>query len=214
MVLAWASRAENRGEPSSAMWLEEGASSSVVAPDEEAAAAKLLAEADVIWMGGGDQDRLLDELERLGLVDDLLAAHARGALIGGTSAGAAVLGSVCIAGDPEPEAYVVGGMRGRAGLGLLSHTIIDQHFRERKREGRLLTAVLDAGRAVGYGVSESTALFFEEGAVTVMGSGVVVVFDARQATVEGGSEDAGALRSGSGIRTSILSPMRDAGRER
>ncbi|MFT6107950.1 MAG: cyanophycinase [Planctomycetota bacterium] len=216
VVLAYASSLDDRGEGSAAMWIEEGATSARVAPDDAAEAATLIAGADVIWMGGGSQNRLLDDLERMELVDDIQGAHARGALVGGTSAGAAVLGSHCIAGSPEPEAYVVGAMKAREGLGLLADTIVDQHFRERKREGRLLTAVLDAGGVRGFGVSESTALFFNGEDVRLIGEGVVVVFDASLVDLDesDAGPKAGALRSANGIVTKILSPKRDAVRAR
>lgn len=210
VVLAYASRSERRGEGSAAMWLEEGADQAVVAPDDASAAASLIAKSNVIWMGGGDQGRLLDDLQRMGLVERVVAAHARGGLVGGTSAGAAVLGSVCIAGSPDPGAYVVGGMEGRAGLGLVPDAIVDQHFRERNREGRLLTAVLDAGGSIGFGISESTAVFFDRGDVDVMGSGVVVVFDAREAELGRPGLAAGEPRSATGVQVRILSPKRDA----
>ncbi len=192
------------------MWVEEGAVAAEVAPDEAEAAAGLIGAADVIWMGGGDQGRLLDDLDRLGLLDDIVRAHGAGALVGGTSAGAAVLGSVCIAGSPEPAAYDVGAMEGRAGLGLVPGAIIDQHFRERRREGRLLTAVLDADGVIGFGVSESTGLFFEDGAAEVYGEGVVIVFDARDAELPDPEAISGKHWATRGVRTSILSPKRYA----
>lgn len=210
IVVPYASRQDGRGVASAAMWLEEGAFSAEVAPNDGAAAAELFEDADVIWMGGGDQGRLLDDLERLDLVDDIQQAHRRGALVGGTSAGAAVLGSVCIAGSPDPDAYVVGAMAGRKGLGLRPDTIIDQHFRERRREGRLLTAVLDAGGLVGFGVSESTGLFFEDDHIDVYGAGVVIVFDARAADLPSPGLTAGPTWTTDHVRTAILSPIRNA----
>ncbi len=190
---------------SAAMWMEEGAATAVVTPSDAKMAAAQIADAEVVWMGGGDQRRLLDDLERWGLVDDIHAAHARGAVVGGTSAGAAVLGSVCIAGTPSPNAYATGAMAGRKGLGLIPKAIIDQHFRERQREGRLLTAVLDAGGLCGYGVSESTALFFHAGKRSVMGEGVVVIFDATRAVLPGAAVAPGTPWRAGQITTSILS---------
>ena len=206
VVIPYASGREERGVASAAMWLEEGASTAVLSPNDAQAAAALLAEAEVLWMGGGDQRRLLDDLERMGLVDDVLRAHARGAVVGGTSAGAAVLGSVCIAGDPSPHPYESGAMAGRPGLGLVPDAIIDQHFRERRREGRLLTAVLDAGGLCGYGISESTALFFHGEHMTVMGEGVVVVFDATDATFTNDGLGASDPWRAERITTGILAP--------
>jgi cyanophycinase len=206
VVLPYASSREERGVASAAMWIEEGASTAVVSPSDGERAAVLFAQAEILWMGGGDQGRLLDDLERMGLVDDILRAHARGAIVGGTSAGAAVLGSVCIAGDPDPDAYVRGGMTGRPGLGLVPGAIIDQHFRERRREGRLLTAVLDAGGICGYGVSESTALLLSGARGRVMGEGVVIVFDATDAKLAKDGTDAATPWSAARVNTSIWAP--------
>lgn len=199
-VVPFASQREDRGVGSVEMWRDAGAAE-VVLVAEDATAAAAIGRADVVWMGGGSQDRLLDALERLDLVETIRARHRAGAVVGGTSAGAAVLGELSIAGRPDPAAYVNGAMQGRPALGLVPDAIVDQHFRERTREGRLLTAVLDAGGILGLGVSEGTAAIVEGGKVRVMGRGVVVAFDARGATID--EVEPEALRSARGVMTSI-----------
>ncbi|MEM9801632.1 MAG: cyanophycinase [Planctomycetota bacterium] len=200
VVVPFASTREDRGVGSVEMWAEAGANAILLTADARADR-RALEQADVIWMSGGDQDRLLDDLERLDLVETIQARHRSGAVVGGTSAGAAVLGTRSIAGRPDPGPYVVGGMEGRPGLGLVPDAIVDQHFRERTREGRLLTAVLDAGGVLGLGVSERTAAIIEGGEMRVMGEGVVVAFDARDAEIADG--EAGAARSASGVVTAV-----------
>jgi len=199
-VIPFASAREEAGEGLVEFWGEAGAASVVLITDDESAADNLRG-ADVIWMGGGSQNRLLDTLERLDLVDIIRARHASGAIVGGTSAGAAVLGAFTIAGDPDPEPYAVGGMEGRPALDLVPGTIVDQHFRERKREGRLLTAVLDAGGVLGLGICERTAAVIHGDSVRVLGNGVVIAFDARAARIDRREPD--ALRSASGVLTSV-----------
>lgn len=213
VVLPYASSRENAGVASAEMWLEEGADAAFVADQDRDEAVQNLSAASIIWMSGGDQGRLLDTLDELTLVDEIRRAHRRGVLVGGTSAGAAVLGSVCIAGSPDPIAYEHGAMLGRPGLGLVADTIIDQHFRERRREGRLMTAVLDAGGVRGIGVSEMTAVWFENEEPIVAGEGVAVVFDARESRSSSGerlprevSDSEGQSWAVTGIVTSILAP--------
>ncbi|MEM9381367.1 MAG: cyanophycinase [Planctomycetota bacterium] len=202
-VVPFASSREDRGVGSVEMWEEAGARAVLVAQDA-ARAREALGAADVIWMGGGDQDRLLDALEELDIVGLIRERNAGGAVVGGTSAGAAVLGRVSIAGRPDPDAYVRGAMEGRPGLDLVRDAIVDQHFRERTREGRLLTAVLDAGGLLGLGVSERTAAVIEGEAMRVLGEGVIVAFDARAAEVQPKTTDP---RYGArGIATAIVPP--------
>jgi len=204
LVVPNASQREDRGVGSAEMFREAGAATAEVMADDAAGAAAQIAAADVVWMSGGDQDRLLDDLERLDLVDDVRAAHARGAVVGGTSAGAAVLGSRTIAGAPEPAAYTRGALVGRPGLGLVPGVVVDQHFAERRREGRLLTALIDAAEDVAFGVGERTAAVFEGHAFRVVGRGVVLRFDARDMeTHVSGSDPRQRAR---GIRVDVFAP--------
>lgn len=174
VVIPHASQREDRGVGSAAMWLEAGAGTAVVLSDDAETARGQLGEADLVWMSGGDQNRLLDHLEGAGLVGDLRAAHARGAVVGGTSAGAAVLGDVSIAGSPDPAPYHAGALPGRPGLGLLPGVLVDQHFAERGREGRLLTALLDHPELVGLGIGERTAALFRGRRGELLGEGVAL----------------------------------------
>lgn len=189
LVIPNASQREDRGVGSAGMWRDAGAAAADLMADDPAAAAAQIASADIVWMSGGDQDRLLDDLERLELVDDLLAAHERGAVIGGTSAGAAVLGSRSIAGSPDPAPYARGALEGRPGLGLLPGVIVDQHFAERRREGRLITALVDAPEALAFGIGEGTAAVVEGATFRVVGRGVVLRLDATDIEIHRSAED-------------------------
>ena len=142
----------------------------------------MLAGADGIFMTGGDQKRLL-ALVGGTAVDRALhvAFKERGACIGGTSAGASAMSGHMLASGaavPQPEKGAVGMA---AGLGLLQHVLIDQHFSERHRLGRLLTAVAQNPYLQGIGIDEDTALVIERGTgIEVVGEGAVTVVDGRQ----------------------------------
>lgn len=189
VVVPHASSREDRGVASARMWDAAGAGSTEILADDSETARAQLVNADVIWMGGGSQFRLLDHLEAGGLVDDLREAHRRGAIIGGTSAGAAVLGSITISGSPDPGPYLDGSVERREGLGLVADAIVDQHFAERRREGRLLTALFEGGARRGFGIPERTALLFSPGEARVIGASPVILVDAS-------GMEAGALRGG------------------
>lgn len=204
LVIPNASQREDRGVGSAEMFREAGAATAAVMADDPAEAAAQVAASDIVWMSGGDQDRLLDDLERMGLVDDVRAAHERGAVVGGTSAGAAVLGSRTIAGSPEPAAYTRGALPGRPGLGLLPDLVVDQHFAERRREGRLLTALIDAPESLAIGVGEGTAAVFEGDSFRVVGRGVVLRFDASDVETQVSSGD--ARQRARGIRVDVFAP--------
>ena len=204
IVLPQASEVSD-GQASAAMWREQGAGTAEVLSELGAAdaAAKLRA-ADVIWMPGGDQSRLMARLAEHGLVDVVREAHAAGAIVGGTSAGAAVLSAVMISGAPEPLALRGGAMEALTGLGLLPWAIVDQHFVERDRLPRLLTAVLDHRSLIGIGISERTAALVDGRNLEVMGEGQVLLIDARAATVPTAAP--GALQTARGVMLHALAP--------
>lgn len=153
-------------------------------PDEanqEAVVAQILA-ADGIWIGGGDQRRLMATLWETAAARALhLAFHVRGSHIGGTSAGAAAMSRHMLAigeAAPRPEKDMVSA---DIGLGLLSSAIVDQHFSERGRLGRLLSAMAQRPDLLGVGVDEDTALLIERGVgLEVIGSGNVTLVDGRR----------------------------------
>ena len=99
--------------------------------------------------------------------------------VAGTSAGASVLSEHMIAFGDEGASPVSGSVRLAPGLGLTNRFVIDQHFRERDRLGRLLTALAYNPFAVGVGLDEDTAAFISpDNLLEVVGSGAVTVVDA------------------------------------
>lgn len=132
-----------------------------------------------VFLTGGNQLRLSTTLGGTSVTDLLRRRHNKEGLhVAGTSAGAAFLSEHMIAyGDqgPTPRSDMV---TLAAGGGLIQRVIIDQHFRERDRLGRLMSAIAYNPRLVGIGVDEDTAAFIDPDRVfRVMGSGAVTVVD-------------------------------------
>jgi cyanophycinase len=109
--------------------------------------------------------------------------YMEGAIVGGTSAGAAVMSQVMIAGKSDLGSLTAGDTPTYTGLGLWPDVIVDQHFLKRGRFSRLTTAVLDRPKLIGVGIDESTAVVVTGRTFEVIGRSNVVVVDARKATM-------------------------------
>lgn len=125
---------------------------------------KKLEEATGVWLGGGFQSRLAAIYAGTKAEATLRAIVERGGVIGGISAGAAAMSRVMIRSGRDEEIVI------DRGLGLLEMAIVDQHFTQRKRLKRLLTAVEQHQDKVGIGVDEGTAVVVEGSRVRVIGS--------------------------------------------
>jgi cyanophycinase len=145
-----------------------------------------------IWFTGGVQTRLTDALGGTRFEEGMHAAYQRGAVIGGTSAGAAVMSAVMITGDerrPGGDRPVTNdnwvtveadNVVTARGFGFLTNAIVDQHFLRRKRYARLFGLALDHPTLIGVGIDESTALEVgANGRWTVRGTGKVLIVDPR-----------------------------------
>lgn len=138
-----------------------------------------LAEASGIFFTGGNQLRLTTLLGGTPVAKLIRTRNASGVTVGGTSAGASILSEHMIAFGDEGSSPVAGSVRLAPGLGLTNRFVIDQHFRERDRFGRLLTALAYNPFAVGIGLDEDTAAFIgPDNTLEVVGSGGVTVVDA------------------------------------
>jgi cyanophycinase len=158
--------------------------------------ARLLDDATGIWFGGGDQNRLLDVLRNTRTARAITARFQAGAVVGGTSAGAAIMSTPMITGDElarrdttESWTRVARGtVAVDSGLGLLTEAVVDQHFLRRRRHNRLLSLVLADAPHVGVGIDEGTALIVEPtGRWRVIGVSSAFVVDARGASRTGTS---------------------------
>jgi len=147
-----------------------------------------------VFFSGGDQLRISSQIGDTPIERRIRDLHARGGLIAGTSAGASVMSETMLVKGPSAESYRIGEVHMAPGLGLLRDVIIDQHFAERGRFGRLLGAVAHNPRLMGLGIDENTATVLEGGRMTVIGEGAVYVVDGENAThsniSEGAAEDA------------------------
>ncbi|WKB52096.1 cyanophycinase [Eleftheria terrae] len=139
-------------------------------------------QADGVFMTGGDQRRLLALIGGTAAYTAMHRAFTEhGTCIAGTSAGASAMSAHMIAegqGDIHPEKGVVSFA---AGLGFLQHAVVDQHFSERRRLGRLMAVVAQNPTLLGIGIDEDTALVVERGSgFEVVGDGAVTLVDGRQ----------------------------------
>ena len=140
-----------------------------------------LEEASGIFFTGGNQLRLSTLLGGTPVAKLIRECNARGVTVGGTSAGASILSEHMIASGDEGSSVVSGSVRLAPGLGLTNRFIIDQHFRQRDRLGRLITALSYNPFAVGIGLDEDTATFISpDQTLEVVGSGGVTVVDASE----------------------------------
>ncbi|MDF1801129.1 MAG: cyanophycinase [Planctomycetota bacterium] len=140
---------------------------------------EVLRKATGVYITGGNQLRLSTILGGTPVADILRERNQKEALVvAGTSAGASIMAEHMIAyGDegPTPRADAV---TLAPGLGLTRHAIIDQHFRQRNRLGRLLTAISYNPRLIGIGLDEDTAAFINpESQLEVVGSGAITIVD-------------------------------------
>ncbi len=140
-----------------------------------------LEQASGVFFTGGNQLRLTTLLGGTPVAKMIRTSNANGVTVGGTSAGASILSEHMIAFGVEGSSVISGSVRLAPGLGLTNRFIIDQHFRQRDRLGRLLTALAYNPFAVGIGLDEDTAAFIgPDETVEVEGSGGVTVVDASE----------------------------------
>ena len=120
---------------------------------------EVLDHVDGVFMTGGDQVRLAEVLSGTSAAQKLCSRNMHGMHIAGTSAGASAMSSAMIAGGKSGATPRAGMVDLAAGLGLVSRFVIDQHFSQRDRLGRLLTAVASIPFGAGIGLDEDTAAF-------------------------------------------------------
>jgi cyanophycinase len=102
--------------------------------------------------------------------------------VAGTSAGASVMSETMLVGGASSATHRIGDLHMAPGLGLVRDAIIDQHFAERGRFGRLIGAVAHNPRVLGIGIDEDTAAIVEDRLFRVIGSGAVYVVDGASVT--------------------------------
>ncbi|WP_233079039.1 cyanophycinase [Rheinheimera soli] len=176
------------------LWRHNAADPKLAAQEQQATA---------VWFLGGDQNHLVDTLRAEGknspVLDAIWQLYQSGGIVGGTSAGAAIMSETMIASgsswtalaravakpDTQIDEAADEPLQLRRGLGFFPDGVIDQHFDRRARFGRLIVAVAEqnSASAIGYGVDEDSALFYQAKTrqFQALGSGGVTVIDLRQA---------------------------------
>jgi cyanophycinase len=163
-----------------ALWREAGATQKVEFLDlaDRDAALEQVNAAGLIWITSGNQNRLMDALAGTGVVEAIGRRYREGALVGGVSAGAAVMSGVMITGDPiDPT---TGRTPTARGLGLWPGVVVDQHVLARHRLERLEKAL--PPKLIGIGVDERTWVEVEPGGRSFKVAGtsqVVVIYPSR-----------------------------------
>ncbi|MBE9168713.1 cyanophycinase [Pleurocapsales cyanobacterium LEGE 06147] len=147
------------------------------ADTESSSILEAIGKATGVFFTGGDQARITDILKDTQIEKLLHQKYAQGAVIGGTSAGASMMSDTMILeGDsetnPRPEIVEI-----EEGMSFLPEAIIDQHFAERGRLGRLLAAVARHPHLIGLGIDENTAIVVNDGQFQVVGEGACTVVD-------------------------------------
>jgi cyanophycinase len=144
---------------------------------------KILEDARGVFFTGGDQLKITSQIGDTPIFQRVHDIYDRGGVIAGTSAGASVMCETMLVSGDGASHKVRDNLRMAPGLGLVDGIVIDQHFAERGRMGRLVAAVAQNPRNIGVGIDEDTAIIVEGGhRFTVIGSGAVYVVDGAEVT--------------------------------
>lgn len=151
----------------------------------EAANAELISRSTGVFLTGGDQSRLVSILGDTPALDAIRGRLADGHVVGGTSAAASAFSFTMITGGGtglcvRPDTVELG-----IGFGVLPELIIDQHFSQRERLGRLLSAIGMEPKRLGVGIDEDTAILSTGDEIEILGSGQVFILDASQLSKNG-----------------------------
>lgn len=145
-------------------------------------AIEAVSQATGVFFTGGNQARITECLKDTELEAALHKRFSEGAIIAGTSAGAAMMPDKMIVqgeGETNPRREVAVMDRG---MGFLPNVIIDQHFAQRGRLGRLVSALVQEPASLGFGIDENTAIVVSGKIVEVVGEGAVTIVDESTAT--------------------------------
>lgn len=135
-----------------------------------------------VFFTGGDQARITNILKGTEIDKAIHQRFSEGVVIAGTSAGAAVMPDVMIVeGDSETHPRIETVEMG-PGLGFLPGVVIDQHFSQRGRLGRLISALILQPAVLGFGIDENTAMVVTDNQIEIIGEGAVTIVDESEAT--------------------------------
>lgn len=183
-IIPTASQLDDTGQRYETIFKELGAGSVHILPITERADAQkqqyvdILEKSTAIFVTGGNQLRLSTILGGTPIAKAIRQLNARGVHYAGTSAGAAIVSQHMITAGSTGIVPTEGGVSLAPGLGLINTAVIDQHFNQRNRLARLLSAVSYNPFLIGIGLDEDTAAFINENnEFTVVGSGAITIID-------------------------------------
>ena len=141
----------------------------------------VLDDANAVFFTGGDQLKITSQIGGTPVYDRIRDIYRSGGVVAGTSAGASVVcGTMLVSGVGRTSPRLGDSVHMAPGLGFIRNVIIDQHFAERGRMGRLLGAVSQNPRTLGLGIDENTAVVIDKGETFyVVGAGAVYAVDGR-----------------------------------
>jgi cyanophycinase len=178
-------------------------------------ALSLLREATGIYITGGDQARLVRLLVGTLVMECIRMRNADGVIVAGTSAGASILSALMMAGgtgvggDSNESAARKGMVDVVAGFGLLQDIIIDQHFSQRGRLGRLLSVFAGTPGLIGLGLDEDTAVLIDrKGTLEALGSNMVTIVDGRNTISDYFDREEGEILTITGSSLHVLADGR------
>ncbi|BDR65887.1 cyanophycinase [Clostridium tetani] len=149
----------------------------------------LINNASAVFFTGGDQLRITSMIGGTPLYKAIHKSYKNGCIYIGTSAGASVMSDTMIVSGPNDESPRKYTLKMAPGLGLIKDVIIDQHFAQRGRIGRLLVAIAQNPQIIGIGIDEDTAIIVNDKAsFRVIGSGAVYILDGSEITKSNVSE--------------------------
>lgn len=138
-------------------------------------------DASAVFFTGGDQLKITSELGGTVVLDRIVEIYRKGGLVAGTSAGASVMGETMMISGRSDASFRIGSIKMAPGLGLAPEMLIDQHFAERGRIGRLIGATAHNPKYLGIGIDEDTAIIMEDRTkFRVLGTGAVYILDAHE----------------------------------
>ncbi|WP_040279243.1 cyanophycinase [Psychroserpens damuponensis] len=142
----------------------------------------LIKAANCIMFSGGDQSKISNKIGGTKIHDIIKHRYKneKGFVVAGTSAGAMMMSKEMIAGGSATESFIKGAVNMYKGLGLVPGLIIDTHFIKRGRFGRISEAVAQFPKLIGIGLAEDTGMIIKNSKCSVIGSGMVIIFDGRR----------------------------------
>jgi cyanophycinase len=145
-------------------------------------ALEIIEQATAIFFTGGDQLHITSLMGGTEMQELIRRKYEEGTVVGGTSAGAAMMSNSMIIRGMSNCTPRFGGMEIGPGMDFVPDTMIDTHFSQRGRFGRLLTAIAHYPQDIGFGIDENTALVISDGQCEVVGENTVTVVDAGDIT--------------------------------